>query len=46
MSTASLEGALFWQDIYTEMLTMEEWVLQRIHQLMAGQPLKRDGRLS
>jgi hypothetical protein len=36
-ATASLEEALFWRDIYTEILTMEESVLERIHQLMAGQ---------
>jgi hypothetical protein len=36
-ATASLEQALFWRDIYTEILTMEESVLTRIHQLMANQ---------
>ena len=35
--TASLEQALFWRNIYTEILAMEEAVLERIHQLMAGQ---------
>jgi hypothetical protein len=35
--TATLEQALFWRTIYTEILTMEEAVLDRIHQLMAGQ---------
>jgi hypothetical protein len=35
--TATLEQALFWRNIYTEILTMEEEVLARIHQLMAGQ---------
>jgi len=36
-ATASLEQALFWRDIYTEILTMEESVLARIHQLMTNQ---------
>ena len=36
-ATASLEQALFWRDIYAEILAMEEAVLERIHQLMAGQ---------
>ena len=34
---ASLEQALFWRNIYTEILAMEEGVLARIHQLMARQ---------
>ena len=34
---ATLEQALFWRNIYTEILTMEEAVLARIHQLMADQ---------
>jgi hypothetical protein len=37
LATASLEQALFWRNIYTEILTMEEAVLERIRQLMAGQ---------
>jgi hypothetical protein len=36
-ATASLEQALFWKNIYTEILTMEESVLDRIRQLMADQ---------
>jgi len=36
-ATASLEQALFWRNIYTEILTMEEAVLERIRMLMAGQ---------
>lgn len=36
-ATATLEQALFWRDIYTEILAMEEAVLARIHQLMASQ---------
>ena len=36
-AAATLEQALFWRNIYTEILTMEEAVLDRIHQLMAGQ---------
>src|ERR1700678_2999542 len=34
---ASLEQALFWRGIYTEILEMEELVLARIRQLMAKQ---------
>jgi hypothetical protein len=36
-TTASLEQALFWRNIYTEILAMEEAVLARIQQLMVGQ---------
>jgi hypothetical protein len=36
-ATASLEQALFWRNIYTEILTMEEAVLDRIEQLAARQ---------
>ncbi len=36
-ATASLEQAVFWRNIYTEILAMEEAVLARIRQLMAGQ---------
>jgi hypothetical protein len=35
--TASLAQALFWKNIYTEIVIMEEAVLERIHQLMADQ---------
>ncbi len=35
--TASLEEALFWRNIYAEILAMEELVLQRIRDLMATQ---------
>jgi hypothetical protein len=34
---ATLEQALYWRNIYSEILTMEECVLERIRQLMAGQ---------
>jgi hypothetical protein len=34
---ASLKQALFWRDIYSEILQMEESVLVRIRQLMAKQ---------
>lgn len=34
---ASLKQALYWRQIYTEILAMEEKVLDRIHQLMAHQ---------
>jgi hypothetical protein len=37
LATASLEQAQFWRNIYTEILAMEESVLQRIQQLMADQ---------
>ena len=36
-ASATLEQALFWRKIYSEILTMEESVLERIRQLMAGQ---------
>jgi hypothetical protein len=36
-ATASLEQALFWRQIYTEILAMEEAVLERIRQLMVDQ---------
>jgi hypothetical protein len=36
-ASASLEQALFWRNIYAEILAMEEAVLERIHQLMTGQ---------
>jgi hypothetical protein len=36
-ATASLEQALFWRNIYTEILAMEEAVLERIQQLKANQ---------
>src|ERR1700730_9645194 len=36
-ATATLEQALFWRNIYTESLAMEESVLERIHELMADQ---------
>jgi hypothetical protein len=36
-AAASLEQALFWRNIYTEIVVMEEKVLERIHQLMADQ---------
>ncbi len=36
-ASATLEQALFWRNIYTEILTMEEAVLARIQQLMASQ---------
>ncbi len=36
-ATATLEQALFWRNIYSEILAMEESVLERIQQLMADQ---------
>ena len=36
-ATATLEQAMFWRNIYAEILTMEESVLERIQQLMADQ---------
>src|ERR1700690_2593695 len=36
-ATASLEQALFWRNIYTEILSRGEAVLERIQQLMADQ---------
>lgn len=37
LATATLEQALFWKNIYTEILAMEESVLERIRELMADQ---------
>jgi hypothetical protein len=37
LESATLEQALFWRNIYTEILAMEESVLERIEQLMADQ---------
>jgi hypothetical protein len=37
LATATLEQALFWRNIYSEILAMEESVLERIQQLMADQ---------
>jgi hypothetical protein len=37
LATATLEQAVFWRDIYAEILAMEELVLARIRQLMATQ---------
>src|SRR5579871_4284710 len=34
---ASLKQALYWRQIYSDILSMEEKVLDRIHQLMAKQ---------
>src|SRR5581483_2521540 len=36
-AAASLKQALYWRQIYTEILAMETKVLNRIHQLMAKQ---------
>jgi hypothetical protein len=36
-ANSSLDQALFWRNIYTEILEMEESVLARIRQLMAKQ---------
>src|ERR1700728_1792543 len=36
LTTASLEQALFWRDIYVEILAMEESILDRMHQLIEG----------
>jgi hypothetical protein len=36
-SQATMEQALYWRQIYTEILGMEEKVLKRIRQLMATQ---------
>src|SRR5665213_1383825 len=36
-TTATFGQALFWRNIYSEILTMEEAVLARIHHLMEGQ---------
>ena len=38
VADATLKQAVYWTHIYTEILAMEEKVLQRIRQLMAAQP--------
>lgn len=35
LGSASLEEAMFWTKVYSEILAMEEQVLSRIHELMA-----------
>jgi len=37
LAGATLEQAVFWRDVYAEILAMEEAVLARIRQLMATQ---------
>lgn len=37
VASASMEVALFWQNVYREVLAMEVKVLERIHELMASQ---------
>jgi len=37
LGRATLKQALYWSNIYTEILAMEEKVLRRIEQLMASQ---------
>ena len=37
IDTSSLEQAVFWRDVYREILTMEEGVMARVRELMAGQ---------
>jgi hypothetical protein len=39
-ANATLEQALFWRNIYSDILVMEVSVLARIRQLMAGQTLQ------
>lgn len=40
LANATLEQALFWRNIYSDILVMELSVLARIRQLMAGQSLQ------
>jgi len=46
--TGTLEQALFWQKIYSEIVVMEEGVLARIHELMVDQSpeARREAELS
>jgi hypothetical protein len=44
-ATATLEQALFWRNIYSEILSMEEAVLERIHLLMASQSPEARGEV-
>jgi hypothetical protein len=39
-ANATLEQALFWRNVYSDILVMEVSVLARIRQLMAGQSLQ------
>src|SRR5260370_8826256 len=45
---STLEQALYWRQVYTEILTMEEKVLDRIRQLMNTQSdeVRREGQLT
>jgi hypothetical protein len=36
-TSASMEQALYWKQVYVEILAMEEKVMERIQDLMAGQ---------
>src|ERR1700736_6444459 len=46
--TGTLEQAVYWRKIYGEIVVMEEGVLARIHELMAGQSpeARREAELS
>jgi hypothetical protein len=46
--TGTLEQAIYWRKIYSEIVEMEEGVLARIHELMAGQSpeARREAELS
>lgn len=48
IDTSSMAEAVFWRDKYREILTMEEAVLARVHELMAGQSAttRREAELS
>jgi hypothetical protein len=37
LGTASMEQALFWTEVYGEIMTMEEKVMARVQELMAAQ---------
>lgn len=48
IDTSSMAQAVFWRDRYREILTMEEGVLARVHELMARQSptTRREAELS
>ena len=45
---ATIEQAVYWSQIYTEILAMEEQVLERVHQLMVtlSEPVRREVELT
>lgn len=46
--TSSLKQAVYWRQVYAEILAMEEKVMARVHELMAAESavVRREGELS